>query len=178
MSSETASRVFTLLREASVFLVGAILVTSIVHLGVPALAAGGVDQLAAWMMLSVPLVFLPIVAGGFLVLRAERVGDWKALLRLQRPSRGDWLWGLGRVLGIGLGSGAMFYLCSIEGLVRYSGSVAKNILTTFIVARVQHRSPYLVWSLNFCNRARLPRQSGIPPHRSRGRDWLSLRCPR
>jgi hypothetical protein len=64
MSSETASRVFTLLREASVFLVGAILVTSIVHLGVPALAAGGVDQLAAWMMLSVPLVFLPIVAGG------------------------------------------------------------------------------------------------------------------
>ena len=64
MSGETASRVLALLREASVFLVGDILVDSVVHLGVPALAAGGVDQLAAWMMLSAP-PSLPANRGGW-----------------------------------------------------------------------------------------------------------------
>jgi membrane protease YdiL (CAAX protease family) len=89
----------------------------VVHAGVPALARRGVEPLAAWLLLSPPLVFLPILAAGAWLLRAEPPGPpWRERLRLARPTGRDWLWGIGGLLAIGIGSGLAFQLCLAVGL--------------------------------------------------------------
>ncbi len=104
--------------DALVFVGGAILVGGVVHVGIPALsAATGMDGMAAWMLLSVPLVFTPIIVAGLLLLRSEPDRPpWVVRLRLQGPSKQDWAWGLMGLLGVGVGSGVMFLVCNQAGL--------------------------------------------------------------
>jgi membrane protease YdiL (CAAX protease family) len=100
-----------------VFLGGGGLVGGVVYLGVPALTSAGADPLVSWMLLSVPLVFVPIILSGCLLLRSEGVRQpWKDRLRLHRPAAADWAWGLLGLVCIGAGSAAMMNLCIGLGL--------------------------------------------------------------
>jgi membrane protease YdiL (CAAX protease family) len=106
-----------LLSDVSLFLGGGCLVAAIVCWGVPALSARGVDPLAAWMLLSLPLLFAPLLACGALILRSEgRPRSWSERLRLRMPTAADWGWGMLALLAVAGGSGAMFRLCLELGL--------------------------------------------------------------
>jgi len=107
----------SLLPDFAVFLGGGCLVAAVVGWGVPALTVKDVDPLAAWMLLAPPLIFAPILAFGWRMLRSEEDGgSWIERLRLQRPSAADWRWGLLGLLGIAAGSAAMFHLCFLLGM--------------------------------------------------------------
>jgi membrane protease YdiL (CAAX protease family) len=106
-----------LIPDCAIFLGGGALVAGVVRFGVPELAARGVDSLAAWMLLAPPLILAPIAACGWLLVRTqEGRRTWTERLRLQRPSPADWRWGILGLVGIGLGSAAMFDLCRALGL--------------------------------------------------------------
>jgi membrane protease YdiL (CAAX protease family) len=105
------------LADALVFLGGGVLVAGVVDLGVPGLTDAGVDPLAAWMLLAMPLVFVPIIAAGCLLVRAEGVRQsWGDRLRLRRLRAADGAWGLAGLVCIAAGSVAMMALCSELGL--------------------------------------------------------------
>jgi len=107
----------SLLPDVALFVGCSALVTTVVYLGVPALSEAGVDSLAAWMLLAPPLIFVPMLAFGWLILRAEANREpWIERLRLRRPSAADWRWGWLGLLGIAVGSAAMFRLCLLLGL--------------------------------------------------------------
>ena len=117
MNLGVESKLPSLAPDFAIFLAGGGLVAGVVWVGVPRLTAMGVDPLAAWMLLALPLVFLPIVASGALLLRSEgRSQPWIERLRLQRPSAADWRWGWIGLIGIGVGSAAMLRLCLVLGL--------------------------------------------------------------
>lgn len=78
--------------EVAPFLFGSLLVASVVFAGVPTLAARGVEPLGAWMLLSVPLVFGPILSYGLALVRSEDVPRLAARLRLRALSRRDLQW--------------------------------------------------------------------------------------
>jgi membrane protease YdiL (CAAX protease family) len=112
-----ASRAPGLLPDAAVFLGGGGLLFGVVHWGVPKLAATGLDPFAAYMLLSVPLIFIPIIAGGLLLLRSEGgAGPLLSRLRLGRPSGRDWLWAVAGIVAIGAGSVMMKQVCNGLGL--------------------------------------------------------------
>lgn len=103
--------------EIAIFLMGCLLQFIVVYLAVPALGAVGVEPMVAWMLISIPLIFAPIIAWGIRILRAEpQPRSWWERLRLKRPSAKDWLWGGLALIGVVLGSGAMFALCALLGL--------------------------------------------------------------
>jgi membrane protease YdiL (CAAX protease family) len=92
-------------------------VALVVYVGVPALSRRGVEPLAAWLLLSVPFVFLPLLAAGGWLLRSEAPGpSYRERLRLGRPTARDWLFGLGALAALGVLSGFAFALCSAAGL--------------------------------------------------------------
>jgi hypothetical protein len=98
------------------FLVGSVLVASVVYIGVPALAARQVEPLVAWMLLAPPLVFLPVAAYGWWLVRAEGVTDLRSRLWLRWPSPRDWRYGLGGVAVIGVTSAALAWVATQLGL--------------------------------------------------------------
>ena len=99
--------------DSAIFLAGSVLQVGVVYRGVPALVAAGVEPIVAWMLLSVPFIFAPIVVGGLVVLRREpQPWSWAARLCLRRLSAADGRWGGLGLLGLGSGSGAMFGLCA------------------------------------------------------------------
>jgi membrane protease YdiL (CAAX protease family) len=107
----------SLLPDLVLFLGGGCLVASLVRWGVPALSARGVEPLAAWMLLAIPLLFAPLLACGAMILRSERRRPaWSERLRLRAPSAADWRWGMLGLLGVTSGSAAMFRLCLELGL--------------------------------------------------------------
>ena len=113
MSDALAPGSRSLVPDVMIFLGGGGLVGGVVYLGVPALTAAGVDPLVSWMLLSVPLVFVPIIASGCLLLRTEKGRQpWRARLRLHRPTAADWAWGWLGLACIAAGSAAMLQLCS------------------------------------------------------------------
>ena len=117
MNGGVSPKPASLLPDFAVFLGGGSLVAGVVCVCVPRLTATGVDPMASWMMLALPLVFGPVVASGWLLLRFEGCSQsWIERLRLQRPSAVDWRWGLIGLIGIGVGSATMFRLCSVFGL--------------------------------------------------------------
>jgi membrane protease YdiL (CAAX protease family) len=98
--------------DAALFLGGGALVWGVVHRGVPALVRAGVEPLPAWMLLSLPFVFAPILAGGIWLLRSEpRRAGWRERLRLRRPSARDLGAGLVALAAMAAASGALFALC-------------------------------------------------------------------
>jgi membrane protease YdiL (CAAX protease family) len=103
--------------DGVLFLVGSILTFAVVYGGVPALSAIGIEPMVAWMLLSIPCIFAPIIAAGLAVLRSEpRPASWIVRLRLQRPTGRDLGWGLLALVALVLASGVMFALCSALGL--------------------------------------------------------------
>jgi len=103
--------------DFAVFVLGSTLQFATVYLAIPRLTGAGVESIAAWMLLAIPLIFIPLIACGIILLRAERgAGDWRSRLRLQRPSARDWLWGVGGVVGIAIGSAVAFWTCASLGL--------------------------------------------------------------
>jgi membrane protease YdiL (CAAX protease family) len=117
MQPSMAPRAPSLAPDAAVFLGGGVLVAVTVWLGVPALAARGAPPLAAWMALAIPLVFAPILGGGWWIARSEPDrAPWIDRLRLRRPTRADWLWGLAGLVAIGAGTAALFRVCAELGL--------------------------------------------------------------
>lgn len=102
MSDDRAPWTAASAADGLVFAVGAGLVFGVTHWGVPRLAAAArLDPFAAWMLLSVPLVFAPIVGLGWLLLRSEGPPpSWIERLRLRRLTRRDWLWAALGVTGI------------------------------------------------------------------------------
>jgi membrane protease YdiL (CAAX protease family) len=94
-----------------------VLVAGVLRAGIPALAARGIEPLAGWLLLSPPLVFLPLLAAAWCLLRAEAPRPpWRERLRLGRPTRRDWLWGSGGLAALAIGSGLAFQLCLAAGL--------------------------------------------------------------
>jgi membrane protease YdiL (CAAX protease family) len=117
MALATTHKVSQLAPDSTIFLIGSLLQVGVVFWGVPSLTAAGIEPMAAWMLLSLPFIFAPIIALGLAVLRIEpQPRSWIERLRLQRPSARDWLWGCLAVLGLVVGSGLMFGLCKALGL--------------------------------------------------------------
>lgn len=99
-----------LLLELAPFFLGSALVANVIHLGVPALVARGIPALGAWMALAIPFVFLPLLLIAALLLRAEAPGRVVERLRLQAPTRRDWLVGGCAVVLLVALSGALMLL--------------------------------------------------------------------
>lgn len=98
------------------FLVGGALQFATVRWVVPRATLGGLEPIAAWMLLSIPLVFLPIVGLGLMLLRGERDRpSWRERLRLRRICARDVGWGLVGVVGSAVAA---------YGATRWSPSVA------------------------------------------------------
>jgi len=61
----------------------------------------GVERIIAWFLVAGGVVFLPLLAVGYLLLRQEsrpgQRGGWGGRLRFRRMDRGDWFWTLGAV---------------------------------------------------------------------------------
>jgi membrane protease YdiL (CAAX protease family) len=103
--------------DCALFLAGGALQFVVVYAAVPALIARGVPPLGAWMLLAVPLIFVPILAGGLWILRSEpRRAPWRERLWLQRPTREDWREGAWGALAVFAGSAALFPVCQLLGL--------------------------------------------------------------
>jgi membrane protease YdiL (CAAX protease family) len=116
MEPSVGSRAPSLAPDTAVFLGGGLLVAATVWLGVPVVSGAGLEPLAAWMALAIPCVFAPILAGGWWIARREPSrAPWIDRLRLRRPTRADWLWGLAGLIGIGAGTAALFRLCAVLG---------------------------------------------------------------
>ena len=62
MDRFTRLKVLSILPDSSMFLAGSVLVYGVVYWGVPTLTASGIEPMVAWMMLSIPGIFLPIIA--------------------------------------------------------------------------------------------------------------------
>jgi membrane protease YdiL (CAAX protease family) len=117
MERVASLKVVNLVPDSAIFLVGGLLQYGVIYWGVPSLTAAGVEPIVAWMLLSIPFIFLPIIACGLWVLRTEPgTQNWIERLRLGRPSARDWLWGVLGLIGVAVGSGVMFWLCAALGL--------------------------------------------------------------
>jgi membrane protease YdiL (CAAX protease family) len=108
--------VIRLQKEFGVFVVGAVCLGGVARWGVPWLAAwANIDRFGAWMILSVPFVFSPVVALSLALLRTE--GERSAgRLRLQAPPRRAWAWAAIAAGVIVLASGALSALANQWGL--------------------------------------------------------------
>ena len=117
MSTRTPAAPSSLLPDALIFLIGGALVYTVTRRGVPRLAATGIDPFAAWMLLSVPFVFAPIVGMAWWLLRSETpLQPWRERLRLRRMSGRD---GRGAALGLAailVASALLSRLCTALGL--------------------------------------------------------------
>ncbi len=111
----TASRP-TLLEMMAPFLLGGVAVATVVFVGVPGLAARGVEPLVGWMCLAPPFVFLPLVAWGWWSVLQEKPDDLAARLWLRRPSRQDWLAALAGIGAIVVLSAPLAWLAGKLGL--------------------------------------------------------------
>lgn len=113
------------------FAVGGLLLAAVTFIGVPALVARAVTPLVALMLLAPPCVFLPLAGWGWWSLRRERsprplaglassderaLGDLAARLWLQKPTRQDWLAGIGGIVAIVLLTGPLALLAGKLGL--------------------------------------------------------------
>jgi membrane protease YdiL (CAAX protease family) len=114
-TSTSVAKPTSLAPDAAVFLGGAVLQFLVVYWAVPRLSAGlQIDKMAAWMVLSPMLIFLPIVGSGLFRLRRERfVGSWRDRLWLRRPTGRDWAWGAAALVAVGVASGAAFAVCGV-----------------------------------------------------------------
>lgn len=113
-----AARPGSLVPDVAIFLGGTVLVFVVVYQAVPWLSVvWQVDAMAAWMVLSVPLIFLPVVGASLLLLRHEpRAFSWRDRLWLHRPSGHDWAWGTAAFAVLAAASGAAFAACAALGL--------------------------------------------------------------
>ena len=117
MSDDAPSAPPNLAPDALIFLVGGGLVFAVVRWGVPALAAAGMDPFAAWMLLSVPCVFLPILCLGAWLLRSGRPAQaWAARLWLRPLTRRAWRLTAGGLAAILVASALLGRLCVALGL--------------------------------------------------------------
>ena len=62
------SKLTDLVPGNTIFVVGGLLVYGVVYWGIPRLNALGVEPLVAWMILSIPVIFLPTVFAGLWLL--------------------------------------------------------------------------------------------------------------
>lgn len=81
------------------------------------LSRTGIMPLGLWMILSIPLIFLPILIGGFIILKIEN-GNQKISERLllHKLHKKDWLWLLIGFICMTIGSIIMFKICTVSGL--------------------------------------------------------------
>lgn len=97
------------------FFTGSILTFLTVYKAIPILSEkAGIMQLAAWMFLSIPFVFFPIILAGFFILRSEQSKQniFKRI-RLRKLTKSDWKWTLIGLVGMTLGSGITFFICNV-----------------------------------------------------------------
>jgi len=106
-----------LIPDILVFVIGGLLQFFVVYLCVPTLSGIGIMPLGSWMILSIPLIFLPVIAGGLIILRLEK-GTEKITKRLlfHKLNKNDWLWFLTGLIIMAAGSAIMFKLCAVLGL--------------------------------------------------------------
>ena len=99
------------------FLLGGLLTAAVVDGAVPALAQAGWEALVAWMVLAVPVVFIPVIAVGiWLLKREEKPASWRQRLWLTRPTGRDWLWFAVAAVAMLAWSWGMFRLVAALGL--------------------------------------------------------------
>jgi membrane protease YdiL (CAAX protease family) len=84
--------------------------------------ATGLEPVVSWFLVGGLVVFVPLILTGALLLRREHAtGDprlWSRRLRFRRMNRGDWLWGIGALLAIGvLSAGIQRVLTAVLGEV-------------------------------------------------------------
>ncbi len=118
----------SLVLDISPFLFGSILVFFTVYYAVPYLSEKiGIMQIGAWMLLSVPFVFMPLIATGFGILRTEQ-GSEKVLdrLRFRKLTKSDIKWTLIGLAGMIVGGGLCFYL-SILLKINTNPPFAQNV---------------------------------------------------
>ncbi len=99
-----------------IFLTGTLLQFLVVYSCVPFLSRTGIMKLGSWMILSIPLIFVPIILAGWWLLRKEASLEWRERLRLRKLGRSDWLWVLAGLVVMGGGSGLAFKACITLGL--------------------------------------------------------------
>lgn len=108
----------SLIPDISIFVLGCLLQFVAIYWAVPLLSdKTGIMQLGSWMILSIPIIFLPIAIGGFILLRTEQgVKKLSERLLLHKLTKKDWWVCLMGFLVMAVGSGITFTLCSMLGL--------------------------------------------------------------
>jgi len=88
-----------------------------IYWAVPLLSKLGIMQLGSWMILSIPLIFIPIIVGGISILKSEKNNqDFIKRLRLQKLKKQDWKWILIGFVALIIGSGIAFAVCNLLNL--------------------------------------------------------------
>ena len=81
-------------------------------------AVTGVETVIWWFLVAAMGMFTPLLVIAFIMLKREgrtgREGLWKERLRFRRMTARDWIWGLGGIFMIGLGS--YFIMAILSGL--------------------------------------------------------------
>jgi membrane protease YdiL (CAAX protease family) len=117
MKRAATSEAIPLVADVAIFAIGTLLQFAVVFAVVPQLADRGWDPLAAWMLVSVPLIFVPIAGLGYLLLRSEAPAEPLARrLWLTRPTAADLRFALCAWLALAAGSALCFSLCAALGL--------------------------------------------------------------
>jgi membrane protease YdiL (CAAX protease family) len=108
----------SLVPDISIFVLGCLLQFVVIYWAVPLLSdKTGIMQLGSWMILSIPLIFLPITIGGFLLLRVEQsTQELSARLLLHKLTKQDWWLCLIGFVVMAVGSGITFAVCAWLGL--------------------------------------------------------------
>jgi membrane protease YdiL (CAAX protease family) len=108
----------SLIPDISIFVFGCLLQFVAIYWAVPLLSnKTGIMQLGSWMLLSIPLIFLPITIGGFILLRTEQhTQKLSERLLLHKLTKQDWWLCLMGFLVMAVGSGITFYVCLKLGL--------------------------------------------------------------
>lgn len=105
---------YKLIPDASIFIIGSLLQYITIYLAVPILSERKVNNLCAWMILSVPMIFVPVITGGILILLSERkVQNLKERLRIRKLTKYDLKQTFFGFLGIIVGSGIAFTFCRL-----------------------------------------------------------------
>lgn len=113
--------------DISVFLIGTLLQFITIYLGIPILHNKGLTTLGSWMILSIPLIFIPVITGGIIILKFEKSSlKLSDRLRLHRLKKNDLKWITIGFLIMILGSGISFVICTKFGL-KTNPPFARNV---------------------------------------------------
>ena len=113
MDNKNEIKVRSLLPDIMLFIFGSLLMLFIIYYLIPMLRFTGIMDLGLWMMLTIPLLFLPILIGIMLILKTEKTNlKLSERFRFRRMIKSDWLYCLAGFVFMAAGSTILFIICN------------------------------------------------------------------